>query len=116
MKINLNNISLFGYHGVYDEEIENGQNFDISILCDLDNDQDCNDALDNTLDYSMIISKVNDIFNKKRYKLIETLSEDICYAILNYNIIRKVTVSVKKPDAPLEYNLESVEVVCTKKK
>ena len=55
-------------------------------------------------------------FNNKRYNLIETLADHICTAILDFDQILKVTVSIKKPDAPINYDLDSVEVVCTQKK
>ena len=34
MIIKINEIQLFGYHGLYEEEKENGQNFIISICID----------------------------------------------------------------------------------
>lgn len=106
---------LFGHHGVHEDEQKNGQNFEISVICKLV-ESDRGDSIGETVDYSSVMDTVSYVFHEKRYSLIETLAEAICMGVLDYKKISKVTVSVKKPDAPIDHDFESVEVVCTKKK
>lgn len=116
MKIKINKMILFGHHGVYDQEKKSGQNFEISLSCKL-SDRSSDDSIEKTVDYSALMSTAKDVFNKKNYNLIESLADDISSALLlNFEMLTKVTVSIKKPDAPIDYDFESVEVVCTKKR
>ena len=106
---------LFGHHGVYENEQKNGQNFEISVSCKFKK-HNCEDSIEETIDYSSVMDTVSGVFHEKSYNLMETLAEAICIRILDHEKISRVTVSVKKPDAPIKYDFESVEVVCTRKK
>lgn len=109
-------MTMFGYHGVYDNEKKNGQNFEITVSCKLSIDNSY-DSINKTVDYSAVMETISTVFNKKSYNLIESLADDMCSRILEeYNTLTKVSVSIKKPDAPIDYDFESVEVVCTKKR
>ena len=78
MIIKINEIQLFGYHGLYQEEKENGQNFIISLLIDIDY-KDKSDKIENTLDYVDIIDQVKNVFSEKRYNLIGRYKKDKYY-------------------------------------
>ena len=107
---------LFGYHGVYKQEKKNGQNFEISVSCKLGG-RSSEDSIDQTVDYSAVMNTARDVFNRKNYNLIESLADDMSRRILlDFEMLTKVTVSIKKPDAPIDYDFESVEVVCKKKR
>ena len=116
MKIKLNKIKLFGYHGVYEKEISDGQEFLISISLKVSNKYARSDELDQTIDYSEILKKIKMIFNQKRYNLIESLAKDISREILSDKRIKSVLISIKKPNAPLDIELESTEVVLKEKR
>ena len=58
MKIKLNKIKLFGYHGVYEKETSDGQEFLISVSLKVSNKYACSDELDQTIDYSKILKKI----------------------------------------------------------
>ena len=109
MKILINKLILFGYHGVYDEEINKGQDFEISLEMKLENEIN-NDLIENTVDYSKIIEEVTEIFNNKRYNLLETLAKDICSRISLHDQVRRVLISIKKIKPPINATIESVEV------
>ena len=47
MKIKINKLQLFGYHGVYDEEKKNGQDFEISLSVKLKKIKSYNDQIEN---------------------------------------------------------------------
>ena len=107
--IKLNNIKLFGYHGIEEYEKKNGQLFEIDIdACIFYSSND--DSIYNSLDYKKLYSDIVYIFNKKRYNLIETLAMDIInYIKLNYKV-NTLIVSIRKPDVSIEGELDSAEI------
>ena len=110
MKIKINKIKLFGYHGLYEIEKEKGQEFIISAEIELMNKNNYRDDIDNTVDYADIIHKIKNVFSANRYSLIETLSINISNKIMEDQAIKSVMISIKKPSPPIDVDLESVEV------
>ena len=109
MIIKINEIQLFGYHGLYEEEKENGQKFIISLSIDIDY-TDKNDKIGNTVDYTKIINEVKYAFNKKRYNLIESLAVEISDNLMKNKKINSLDISIKKESPPIDEKLNSVEV------
>ena len=109
MIIKINEIQLFGYHGLYEEEKENGQNFIISLSIDIDY-MDKNDIIDKTIDYTKILNEVKDTFNQKRYNLIESLAVAISDNLMRDKKINFLDISIKKESPPIDAKLNSVEV------
>ena len=110
MKIKINEMKLFGYHGLYDVEKENGQDFVINIAVELDYQAESYDSIDSAVDYVEIAKIAKEIFNNDRYNLIETLAVEISNSIMENNKIDATTVSIKKVSPPIDLDLESVEV------
>ena len=110
MKIKINKIKLFGYHGLYEIEKKKGQEFMISAEIGLMNKNNYRDDIENTVDYTNIIDKIKNVFNANRYSLIETLSIDISNKIMEDQAIKSVIISIKKTSPPIDVDLESVEV------
>ena len=110
MKYKIENISLFGYHGINDEEKDNGQFFYIDIIYSINNDnQIYKDKIDDFIDYVDIFNDIKLIFNSKRYNLIETIAFDIHSELsLKYNIINKLEVSVTKKDPLKDKQINNV--------
>ena len=109
MIIKINEIQLFGYHGLYEEEKENGQNFIISLSIDIEY-TDKNDKIENTVDYTKIINEVKDTFNQKRYNLIESLAVVISDNLMKNKKIKSLDISIKKESPPIDAKINSVEV------
>ena len=109
MIIKINEIQLFGYHGLYEEEKENGQNFIISICIDI-NYIDKNDKIENTIDFTKILNEVKETFNQKRYNLIESLAVAISDNLMRDKKINFLDISIKKESPPIDAKLNSVEV------
>ena len=112
----LNNIKLFGYHGIYDKEIDDGQEFMISVSVKTDKKKLFHDRISDTLDYSILVTKIKTIFNSKRYNLIESLAKDISDEILLDDRVKSIIVSIKKPFPPLDIEIESAEVILKEKR
>ena len=110
MIIKINEMKLFGYHGLYDVEKENGQDFVINIAVELAYQAESYDSIDSAVDYVEIAKIAKEIFNNDRYNLIETLAVEISNSLMENNKIDATTVSIKKVSPPIDLDLESIEV------
>ena len=120
--IKIPNIRIFGNHGCYTQEKNNGQEFDVSIKIFLERSISLrgNDTLDSTLDYVDIVNIVRKNFNLYRYNLLEELaikiSEVILHSIEQNKIfieekikITSLNVKIKKYN-PIGMNVPNIEV------
>ncbi len=102
-KITMKNMQFFGRHGVLPEEKTLGQKFfvDAELYLDL-RDAGETDKLQYTVDYGAVYGMIRDIMEKESYSLIEAAAETICSDILfSFEPVQKITVVVKKPEAPV---------------
>tara|TARA_Y100000590_G_C15631930_1_gene981514 strand:+ start:1034 stop:1405 length:372 start_codon:yes stop_codon:yes gene_type:complete len=111
-KYNIDNIKLFGYHGVYKIEKEKGQFFFINIKYSLYliNQDISDDNLNNIVDYSEVVLCIKNIFNNKRYNLIENLILDMKYGILKNFDLKDVHISIIKDTSNLSLDFKSINV------
>ncbi len=110
-KILINNMKIYGYHGVMEEEKILGQNFfiDLELNCDLRKAGKTDDLKD-TVNYAEIYSKVENIVKNRKYNLLEKLAQEIADEILKNIIISGVKVRIRKPSAPVNGNFDFVGV------
>ena len=109
-KIRINNIQLFGYHGVDEKEKSDGQSFEIDIEVSPIYDGSISDNLHNTVNYSLIYDEVNNIFGQRKYNLIEYLANKIATTITDKFNVDNCKVVIRKPNAPINGDFDSVEV------
>ena len=110
-KIRLNNIQLYGYHGVDDNEKKNGQQFEIDIEAYTDLTATIStDNANATTDFSSRYDKVINVFSYNRYNLIESLANQISSTFTDDFYISTCRVIIHKPDAPINGILDTVEV------
>lgn len=111
-KITIEELQIHGYHGVLEEEKRLGQKFLVSLVLygefiNANND----DNIDDTIDYGKVCHYVENIFNQKKFNLIESVADYICTQILlQYDKIDKVEVDIKKPWAPIGLPFKNVWV------
>ena len=111
MYIRLNTITIFAHHGVYAEEIRDGNHFEIDLEVEIPDVQTSNDDLAGTLDYSELYKTVISVSEGRRYNLIETFASDICWRILEaFSQAESVRVKVRKLDPPVGGEVKNVEV------
>ncbi len=116
-KIYLEQLHFYAYHGVLPQEKEEGQDFYVSLVLDLDlAPAGKSDDLLDTVDYGAVYEMVREITLERRFDLIETLAETIAAAILAAFAVNKVKVRVDKPKAPGKsaYFPAAVEIERTK--
>ena len=110
-KIRLINIQLFGWHGVADKEKKTGQRFEIDIEAYKDLVSAINsDDINETTDYSALYERVKDVFSFKRYNLIEALASQIACTLIADFSLSSCKVIIRKPDAPINGILDTVEI------
>jgi 7,8-dihydroneopterin aldolase/epimerase/oxygenase len=104
-----------GRHGVLPEEKENDQEFIVDILLECDTrPAAAGDDLSLTVDYAALSEAAADIVEGTSFDLIETLAERIAAEALSSVRARRVTVTVRKPDAPLDVSVDWVGVTITR--
>ncbi|WP_372468351.1 dihydroneopterin aldolase [Microbacterium maritypicum] len=110
-EIVLTGLTVFGRHGVYTHEREEGQDFTIDLRLRLSLDQAAaSDDVTDTVHYGELAEKVAAIVAGEPVKLIETLAERIASAALEDERVQNVTVTVHKPHAPIPLNFADVAV------
>lgn len=111
-KIIIKDLKLYAYHGVNPEEKIEGQNFILDIECKVDLSKPCaTDDVNDTVSYAHIIKLVRNVFTAEKYDLLEKASQEVADAILDYfDKIKKVKVTLKKPEAPVKADFGYVAV------
>jgi len=110
-EIVLTGLTVFGRHGVYTHEREEGQDFTIDLRLRLSLDQAAaSDDVTDTVHYGELAEKVAAIVAGEPMNLIETLAERIASVALEDERVQNVTVTVHKPHAPIALNFADVAV------
>ncbi len=115
-EIIIKGLKLYAYHGVNNEEKEDGQNFILDIVMTLDLKKPCeSDCIDDSVSYAKVIKTVSRVFCEKKYDLLEKASQITADAVLSeYPSVQKVTVELKKPEAPMKADFDYVSVKITR--
>ena len=115
--IRIKNMQFYGYHGVNESEKEQGGQFEVDVEMSTDLNEACtSDNFETTIDYEAVFQTVENCVKGNKFNLIEALAESIANAILMQFNIAKITVRVRKPEAPIDGNLDTVEVEITRQK
>lgn len=99
-EILINQLAVSCIIGVNDWERRSAQQLLISITLHTSvNPAATTDSLENTVDYATACELVQQIACKGRFRLIETLAEQLAQALLAQNPVERVDVEVLKPGA-----------------
>lgn len=112
MKIYLNDMVFYGYHGVQPEERVLGQRFIVNLTIETAWEDDRNiHHLHDTVDYTKIYEEVKHTMEKKQFQLLENCANEILNAIIsNFEKVIVAEVRIKKPSVPINGSLGSVEI------
>ena len=114
--IEVKGIKSFGYHGVFESENIEGQDFfvDVSLELDLSRASVSDDVTD-TVNYAEITDLVVEEIVGGRVALIEKLAGRIAARIKSsYSQVSKVTVTVHKPQAPVAAQVKDISVTISR--
>ena len=111
-QIIITDLRLFAFHGVNPEEKSDGQNFFLDLLCETDLSVACKtDRLEDTVSYAKIVKTAAAAFTAESFDLIERAADAVAAAVLSaFPAIEAVTVTVKKPEAPIKADFGNVAV------
>lgn len=101
--IDLTGIRCYGYTGYLPEEQVLGQWFDVDVKLWLDiSTAGKTDAIEDTLDYRIVISLVQHLVKTSKFALVEKLITVIADSILSKcDRVSQVQVTLSKPAAPI---------------
>ncbi len=110
-RITLTGLRVFGYHGVFEHEKRDGQDFlvDVTVWLDL-TAAAASDDLTQTVHYGELAERVAVIVAGDARDLIETVAGDIADEVLTDDRVREVEVTVHKPSAPIPLSFQDVAV------
>ena len=111
-RIVLRGMRFTGTHGVLPEEQVNPQPFEVDVILWTDLSRAAaSDDLADTTDYAPIFEVVRRALEEERFALIERLAGAIVDGVLAAApAVTKVEVRVRKPEAPLPGEFDTVEV------
>jgi dihydroneopterin aldolase len=112
MKIHLNEMVFYGYHGVHPEERTLGQRFIVNLTVETAGEGDkLIHHIGDTVDYTKIYAEVKHTMEKKQFHLLEDCANEILDTVLNnFPKLRSAEVRIKKPSVPINGSLGSVEI------
>ena len=110
-RITLTGLRVRGYHGVFDHEKRDGQDFLVDVTAWLDlTAAAASDDLAQTLHYGELAERVAAIVGGDSRDLIETVAGDVADDVLADERVRAVEVTVHKPSAPIPLTFADVAV------
>lgn len=117
-RIYIKGLDVFAYHGVMPKEKRDGQRFvlDITLDCDLSR-AGRTDQLEDTVDYTAVMDAAVQAMTESSYDLIERAASRTAEAILRAEEkVEKVTLCLRKPEAPIDKIFDYVAVEITRER
>lgn len=117
-QIVLKGIHGFGYHGLFEQERVEGQDFYVDLELEVDlAPASLSDSIVDTVNYAEITELVVEEITNNPVNLIEKLAVRIAERVLNQHIkVNLVTVTVHKPQAPVAAQIKDIAVVIARKR
>ena len=111
-EIRIEDLEIYGYHGVYAEEKEKGQRFYVNAVLFLDTRKaGMADDLALSVNYGEVCLKLTEWFTQEKWNLLETVAERLAGKLLGeFPLIRQVCLEIRKPEAPIGLPFGSVSV------
>lgn len=111
-RILLSGLKATGYHGVFDHERRDGQEFTVDLVLYTDlRPAAAADDLTLTAHYGELAEQVCALIAGEPVNLIETLAERIAdHVLAGFGVVEAVDVTVHKPHAPITVPFGDVEI------
>ena len=114
-EIRLTGIEVLAKHGVLDSEQRMAQMFKVDVVARLDlGSPGSSDDLGDTLAYGSLAVEIREVVGSESHSLIERVATRVAETVLQHDRVDSVTVTVHKPEAPVEVALENVSVTITR--
>ena len=110
-RITLTGLKVRGFHGVYEHERRDGQDFVVDATLWLDSrPAAASDDLADTVDYGGLADRLATVVEGEPVKLIETLAARLCELCMADERVIAAEVTVHKPQAPIAREFADVAV------
>jgi len=115
--IMIRGLRVYAFHGVKEEEKCKGQPFELDIDVKADLTDACqSDEVNTTINYSAVTKCVLKTMVAEKNDLIERAAERVAQAILSTFPADEVTVTLKKPRAPVSADFDYMAVQITRRR
>ncbi|HVF19836.1 MAG TPA: dihydroneopterin aldolase [Mycobacteriales bacterium] len=115
--IALRGIRVRGFHGVFEAERRDGQDFVVDVDLTVDTRQaGVSDELSDTVDYAALASKLAAVVSGEPVNLIETLAKRLADVCMTEKLVEGAEVTVHKPQAPVGVPLDDVSVTIVRRR
>jgi dihydroneopterin aldolase len=109
--IRLTGLRVRGHHGVFDFERRDGQDFIVDADLELDTRPGAaSDELTDTVNYGALAEALGAVIAGEPVNLLERLADRLVQACLDDPRVQAATVTVHKPQAPIELAFTDVSV------
>jgi dihydroneopterin aldolase len=110
-RIVLTGLRARGRHGVYDFEREQGQDFLVDVVLEIDlGKAAASDDVADTVHYGELAERLVAVITGEPVNLIETLADRLAEACLSDPRVAAAEVTVHKPQAPIPHDFADVAV------
>jgi 7,8-dihydroneopterin aldolase/epimerase/oxygenase len=110
-RITLTGLKVRGFHGVYEHERRDGQDFVVDATLWLDSRlAAASDDLADTVDYGGLANRLATVVEGEPVNLIETLAARLCELCMADERVIAAEVTVHKPQAPIAREFADVAV------
>ncbi|MGX7677662.1 dihydroneopterin aldolase [Jatrophihabitans sp. DSM 45814] len=109
--IRLEGLRVRGYHGVFDFERRDGQDFVVDVALELDTRPAAgSDDVGDTVHYGELAEGLAAVISGEPVNLLETLVQRLMAVCLSDQRVSAATVTVHKPQAPIPLSFSDVAV------
>ena len=118
MKIKLNKMVFFGYHGTQPEERTLGQRYIVNFELETKAEHDHKIRyIEDTIDYTKVYALIKHVMEKHSYLLMENCANYVLDEVMkNFPEIIRSEICIKKPAVPINGSLDSAEVIMERKR
>jgi dihydroneopterin aldolase len=110
-EITLTGVRAFGRHGVYPDERRDGQYFIVDATLHLDTRRAAEtDDVADTVHYGEVAEEIVRLVESDPVDLLEALAARIADALLARPLVRRVTITIHKPGAPITVPFSDVTI------
>lgn len=111
VKIELSGLEIFAYHGVYEEERRDGNNFIVNLVVEGDFEKAVeSDKLEDTLNYELLYEIIANEMHKPS-NLLEHVAGRIRNSILEeFSQVKSIEISIEKLAPPIKGQCQSTKV------
>lgn len=110
-EITLTGVRAFGYHGVFDDERRDGQEFVVDVTLYVSTaPAAASDDVSDTVHYGEVAERIVELVGRDPLNLIEGVAARIADDLLTWDGVQMVAVTIHKPHAPITVPFADVSV------